>query len=61
LNKASTPEEMGECVAFLNQQTQRYSEGQTKRPETVGADPGLRAWESLVHVLLNHHDFVTVR
>ncbi len=25
------------------------------------ADPGLRRRESLVHVLLNHHDFVTIR
>ena len=25
------------------------------------ADPALRRRESLVHVLLNHHDFVTIR
>lgn len=36
----------------------------TNGPEVAlkaSADPGQRARESLVHVLLNHNDFVTLR
>jgi hypothetical protein len=56
-----------ESVAFLLQQMQRYSESQRKVPATANdsrspaAPPALRARESLVHVLLNHYDFVTLR
>jgi hypothetical protein len=31
------------------------------RDAAAGTDPVSRSRESLVHVLLNHHDFVTVR
>ncbi len=57
LARPATAEELAECAAFLKQQAQRYSE--SKPP--AAADPALRARENLVHVLLNHHDFVTVR
>src|SRR5262249_32175941 len=67
LARTPTAEEVTECVAFLKVQTQRYAET-TKAPaaapanENVSAgDPALRARENLVHVLFNHHDFVTVR
>jgi hypothetical protein len=61
LSRAPTGEERSECVAFLEEQTRRYTEGQ---PMPAGPDataPALHARENLVHVLLNHHDFVTIR
>jgi hypothetical protein len=66
LSRPPTAEETAECVAFLKQQAQRYSENQGKPAgtdkdgKTPAADPALRARENLVHVLMNHHDFVTV-
>ncbi|HEX8202099.1 MAG TPA: DUF1549 and DUF1553 domain-containing protein, partial [Isosphaeraceae bacterium] len=45
LSRPPTPAELAECAAFLQQ----------------GARTPLRARESLVHVLMNHHDFVTIR
>jgi hypothetical protein len=68
LSRPPTADELAECLAFLTEQSQRSSEaqgGQTesghqgKRSLVVDSTP--RARESLVHVLLNHHDFVTVR
>ena len=64
LSRPPTREETAECIAFLKQQTQSF--GETKAGPTVdesvpAADPVLRARENLVHVLLNHHDFVTIR
>jgi hypothetical protein len=68
LSRPPTPDELAECVAFLEQQAERLSRTPTKPPagaaqdgRTPSADPALRARENLVHVLLNHHDFVTVR
>jgi hypothetical protein len=68
LSRLPTADELAESVAFLRQQARRYTEGETKPPTGADedgrlpvADPALRARESLVHVLLNHHDFVTVR
>ena len=66
LARPPTAEELAECVAFLRQQARRYTEAKAlpavaadgSRP---AADPALRARENLVHVLMNHHDFVTVR
>lgn len=55
LSRPPTEAEAVECVAFLREQTRRYSEAR------AAADPALRARANLVHVLLNHHDFVTVR
>ncbi len=51
LSRAPTSAELSECVTFLRERA--------ARPRT--ADPALRARESLVHVLLNHHEFVTIR
>jgi hypothetical protein len=58
LSRPPTGEELAECAAFLDQQTQRHTGSQAQAP---GTDPALRARENLVHVLLNHNDFVTVR
>src|SRR5262249_42823940 len=68
LSRPPTAEELAECVAFLKQRAQRYSEGKEPPPAAADAEgrlpssqPALRARENLVHVLLNHHDLVTVR
>jgi hypothetical protein len=61
--------ELEECLAFLERQTAFLTEN-GNRPQTgvgqpTAAPPStelrLRAQESLVHVLLNHNDFVTIR
>ncbi len=68
LSRPPTRAEVAECTAFLRERTEHYR--QTKlAPASGGAadgglpssDPGLRAREGLVHVLLNHHEFVTIR
>jgi Protein of unknown function (DUF1553)/Protein of unknown function (DUF1549) len=68
LSRPPTAEELAECAAFLTQQTGRYT-GSATNPaagnDTDGrlpsANPALHARENLVHVLMNHTDFVTVR
>ena len=50
LSRPPTETEMTECTAFLK-----------SRPQTPGVDGALRARESLINVLMNHHEFVTVR
>jgi len=64
LSRAATEEEVTACVQFLADCT--------NRPATVefaaalidlgkpSADPAIRAREQLVHVLLNHHEFVSI-
>ena len=66
LARSPTDAEKSECVAFLAEQTQRFTASKTKPATNTdgvapAADPAVRACEGLVHVLLNHHDFVTVR
>jgi hypothetical protein len=46
LSRAPTEEEKAECASYL---------------KARGSNNALRERESLVHVLLNHHEFVTVR
>jgi hypothetical protein len=56
-------------VQFLSEQTALLtsgkkltaSEGAPASPVHPAADPVQRARENLVHVLMNHHDFVTIR
>jgi hypothetical protein len=69
LSRPPTAGELAECTSFVAAQTARYSqpEGLTKF-STGGAahippsnDPHQRARENLIHVLLNHNDFVTLR
>jgi hypothetical protein len=69
LSRQPTTEEHAACEEFLAGQTQQLS-----KPEQLVAfgggqagsvppatQPHLRARENLVHVLLNHNDFVTIR
>jgi hypothetical protein len=67
LSRPPTAEEKAECVAFLKDQTARHAAAKAP-PAPLDADgrapasdPALRAREGLAHVLLNHHEFVTVR
>jgi mono/diheme cytochrome c family protein len=61
--------ERAECVAFLIDQAGRFANVAsltqfatgTPSPVAAAADPHQRARENLVHVLLNHNDFLTVR
>jgi hypothetical protein len=69
LTRLPTPAERSECLKFLDQQADRLANakqltsfaesGQAKIQPA--ADPAQRARENLVHVLLNHHEFVTIR
>jgi hypothetical protein len=66
LSRPPTAAETAECVAFLRQRGAQAPGGQPAGAagadgRTPASDPALRARESLVHVLLNHHEFVTVR
>ena len=61
--------ERAECARFLATQTTLLADPKkltgiaTGAPAAVAAalDPAQRARESLVHVLINHNDFVTIR
>ncbi len=61
--------ERAECDKFLAEQAQRFADPKlltqfsTGTPSHVPAatDPQQRARENLVHVLLNHNDFLTIR
>jgi hypothetical protein len=68
LTRSPTPTELAECTTFLSERTEHYRKA--KLPAVSGnaadgrmpsSDPALRAREGLVHVLLNHHEFVTLR
>jgi hypothetical protein len=69
LSRPPTTEELAACQKFLTGQAATLSET-SKLTTFVGGeapkvkpatDPGQRARENLVHVLVNHNDFVTVR
>lgn len=65
LTRPPTDEERGECLSFLQLQTQLY--GPPRNPQATvdeklaSPDPEVRARENLVRVLFNHHDFLTIR
>jgi hypothetical protein len=69
LCRPPTDEERTACLDFLSEQTARLSDEQrltrfAAGPETAvkpSTDPHQRARENLVHVLLNHNEFVTIR
>jgi len=67
LARRPTPTEIDECVAFLEAQTRRFRNMGLKPgpPSPDGRQPSTnppqRARENLVHVLFNHHEFVTLR
>jgi len=66
LARPPSPAESAECVSFLESQTARWTalkvrpadkaDGSAPSPEAT-----TRARENLIHVLLNHHEFVSVR
>lgn len=68
LGRAPSDLEREECVQFLDAQSKRLTETARMTPFVGGSknevppsdDPARRARENLVHVLLNHHDFVTI-
>ena len=69
LNRPPTDAELTECETFLGEQSQSHAEPgkltRFKTSTTSGVPPSTdatqRARENLLHVLLNHHEFVTVR
>jgi hypothetical protein len=69
LCRKPTDAEQTKCLEFLSQQAQRFADPTKLAAFTAGedvevkpsADPNTRARENLVHVLLNHNDFLTVR
>jgi Protein of unknown function (DUF1553) len=69
LSRPATPEEQAECEAFLTEQATLLSNpaalsayaASEQASIPPAADPHQRARENLVHVLLNHNDFVTIR
>jgi hypothetical protein len=70
LSRSANAEELEMAVTFLVEQQQKLASvaervvaagGPTSDPTKPSSDPKLRAREGLVHVLLNHNDFVTIR
>jgi len=69
LGRSPTSEEQAACEGYLIAQAKRLSDRSRLTPFAVGpassvlpaTDPAQRAREDLVHVLLNHNDFVTIR
>ena len=70
LSRLPTSDETQATLAFLDEQRQKLIAAGERLTETGGtaadttkpaADPILRSRENLVHVLLNHNDFVTIR
>jgi hypothetical protein len=61
--------ELATCLEFLTQQAAKLADAKSLTSFSAGpaasvppsGDPAQRARENLVHVLLNHNDFVTVR
>jgi hypothetical protein len=69
LGRQPRTEERSELLTYLREQTAFYRDRSKLTPFTTGPeasvkpaeDPAQRARESVVHVLLNHNDFVTIR
>jgi hypothetical protein len=69
LCRPPTAEETVACGQFLSEQTALLAGGQKLTPSDgalvspvpAAADPAQRARENLIHVLMNHNDFVTIR
>ena len=69
LNRPPTAAERTESLRFLQEQEELFQDTKKLTPIQTGAagdvkpetDPHLRAREDLVHVLVNHTDFVTIR
>jgi mono/diheme cytochrome c family protein len=69
LGREPSAEERSACAGFLASQAERLSRASSLTPFADGppcpvpaaSDPKGRAREGLVHVLVNHNDFVTIR
>lgn len=66
VSRPPTKAELAECVTFLDERTKanqaaKLTGGNAADGSQPSADPVQRARENLVHALLNHHEFVTVR
>ncbi|MBM3457960.1 MAG: DUF1553 domain-containing protein, partial [Armatimonadetes bacterium] len=69
LGREPNAEELRQCAEFVQNQARRLAHPEALTAVTSGAaaptpaaaDPAQRARESLVHALLNHHEFVTLR
>src|SRR5205814_8872203 len=69
VGRAPTPAERAECATYLSTQARRLADRTQLTAFTSGpaatvkpaADPAQRARESLVHVLFNHTEFITIR
>jgi len=68
LTREPTPEERQACRHFLIEQEQLLENPEQltsfdtgKENTTLPVDPRLHARANLVHVLMNHNDFITVR
>jgi hypothetical protein len=66
LGRPPSPEELDLSQKFIEQEQERFSDPEKPAWQQGGAaaepkSPVLRAREDLVHALLNHNDFVTVR
>lgn len=68
LSRAPSQAEQEKCIDFLQSQANFVRTAELTYPDEApagrlapAADPQLRARESLIHVLLNHHDFITLR
>ena len=66
LSRRPTPMESKECADFLVEQMDRYQSakltgGNVADGSQPSNDPAQRARENLVHALMNHHEFVTIR
>ncbi|MCX7422139.1 MAG: DUF1553 domain-containing protein [Planctomycetia bacterium] len=69
LSRSPQPSEVAKIEPFLQRQATALTDISKLTPTTTGlnsslapsSDPRLRARENLVHVLLNYHEFVTVR
>jgi hypothetical protein len=70
LSRRPTADELQTCLGFVAQQMSRYNSNASNFGATTtdvaelsepSANPATRARENLVHVLLNHHEFVSIR
>ena len=68
LGRSPTADERKRCEEFLRDAAELYAKPEKLTPFPAGPavtppsnEPAQRAREDLVHVLLNHNDFVTVR